>query len=63
MSDDRYEEKLDTADWQHVSLEEIYEVSDFARKYGLSLAEARQLFEKHGSGRAALDAAVQKIKR
>ncbi len=40
-----------------------YEVADFARKHGLSMAEARGLIEKVGNDCVKLDEAAKKLKR
>jgi len=40
---------------------EPYEVVYFAEKHGISREQARELIDKHGNDRAALDAAAQKI--
>jgi hypothetical protein len=45
-----------------VAADEPYEVSYFARKYGLTMERARELIAQHGNSRAVLDAVVARMK-
>jgi hypothetical protein len=60
MADDRT--KTGAQDRSRVSASEGYEVSDFARKHGLSAEQARELIKQHGPNRERLDQAAQKLK-
>ena len=42
---------------------EGYEVEYFARKHGISVAQAEELIKEHGNSREKLDAAAGKLKR
>jgi hypothetical protein len=42
-----------------VSGSELYEVADFAKKFGLTSAEVRDLIAKHGNNRAELERAAK----
>jgi hypothetical protein len=57
MADDK--KNTGEPDRSRVSGSEDYEIRDFAQKYGISSAEARELIRKHGNDRKALIAAVQ----
>jgi hypothetical protein len=50
-------------DRARVSGEQGYEVEYFARKHGITKEQAEKLIEEHGSNRATLDAAAEKLKR
>jgi hypothetical protein len=50
-------------DRSRVSGEQGYEVDYFARKHGIMNDEAEKLIKEHGSNRATLDAAAEKLKR
>jgi hypothetical protein len=41
---------------------EEYEVEYFARKHGISVAQAEELIREHGNSREKLDAAAGKLK-
>jgi hypothetical protein len=45
-----------------VSGEQGYEVDYFARKLGITNDQAQELIKEHGSNRAKLDAAAEKLK-
>ena len=49
-------------DRARVSGEQGYEVEYFARKHGITKDQAEKLIKEHGSDRAKLDAAVEKLK-
>ncbi|MET3590781.1 MULTISPECIES: DUF3606 domain-containing protein [Mesorhizobium] len=51
MSDN--ESSRDAAD--HLSIGEDFDVAHFARKFQLTIPEARQLFAKYGNDRAVLE--------
>ncbi|OHV88702.1 hypothetical protein ORS3428_17875 [Mesorhizobium sp. ORS 3428] len=51
MSDN--ESSLDAAD--HVLIGEDFDIARFARKFQLTIPEARQLFAKYGNDRAVLE--------
>ena len=46
-----------------MSAEQGYEVEYFARKHGITKQQAQELIKEHGSNRAKLDAAAEKLKR
>jgi hypothetical protein len=50
-------------DRARVSGEQGYEVEYFARKHGITKDQAEKLIQEHGSNRATLDAAAEKLKR
>ena len=50
-------------DRSRVSGSEDYEVDYFARKHGISPAQARDLIREHGSNREALDRAAQNLRK
>ncbi|MGE0006715.1 MAG: DUF3606 domain-containing protein [Parvibaculaceae bacterium] len=50
------------ADRSKVSKSEAYEVAYFARKHGISAAQARALIDKVGNSRTKLAAAAKKLK-
>ncbi|MBV8446920.1 MAG: DUF3606 domain-containing protein [Hyphomicrobiales bacterium] len=56
-------DKMSSIERQQNPREIAYEVADFARKHGLSMAEARGLMEKIGNDCTKLDAAAKKLKR
>jgi hypothetical protein len=45
-----------------VAGDEPYELSYFARKYGLTMERPRELIAQHGNSRAVLDAAMARLK-
>ncbi len=60
MSDGKNQQ--DGRDCAKVSAEEEYELDYFAEKHGLSRDEARDLIDKHGNSREALDAAATRLR-
>jgi hypothetical protein len=48
-------------DRSRVSGEQGYEVEYFARKHGIMTDQAEKLIKEHGSNRAQLDAAAEKL--
>ena len=60
MADDKT--KRGAADRREVSAGEGYEVSYFAKKHGITKAQAEQFIREHGNNRAKLDEAAQKLK-
>jgi hypothetical protein len=48
-------------DRRQVAGDEPYEVGYFAEKHGITREQARELIDKHGNDRAALDAAADKL--
>lgn len=60
MADDKG--KTGEPDRSRVAGGEPYEVQYFARKHGISPEQARQLIERIGNDRAALDAAAERMK-
>jgi hypothetical protein len=61
MADDKT--KQGKQDRSRVSAEQGYEVEYFARKHGITKEQAEKLIKEHGSNRATLDAAAEKLKR
>jgi hypothetical protein len=61
MSDDKT--NRGGADRGRVAGGEGYEVDYFARKHGISVAQAEELIKEHGNSREKLDAAAGKLKR
>jgi hypothetical protein len=61
MADDPRKE--DNRDRSRVSGSEDYEVRYFAEENGISVEQARELIQKHGNDREALNAAAQQLKR
>ena len=61
MSDDQT--NRGGADRGRVAGGEGYEVDYFARKHGISVAQAEELIREHGNSREKLDAAAGKLKR
>jgi hypothetical protein len=61
MSDDQT--NRGGADRGRVSGGEGYEVGYFARKHGISVAQAEELIKEHGNSREKLDAAAGRLKR
>jgi Protein of unknown function (DUF3606) len=59
MADDR--RKRGSADRSRVSGSEPYEVAYFAKKHGITQAQARALIKKHGNSRKTLDAAAKRL--
>ncbi len=53
MADDKSKIKEDR---KLVASEEIYEVADFAKKYGVSPSEAKTVIKRYGPSRKKLDA-------
>jgi Protein of unknown function (DUF3606) len=51
------------ADRSRVAGGETYEVEYFAKKHGISVAQAEALIKEHGNSREKLDAAAGKLKR
>jgi hypothetical protein len=47
-----------TPDRQLVSVEQRYEVSHLASKFGITIAEAEKAIRRHGPSRAAIEAAL-----
>jgi hypothetical protein len=60
MADDK--SKRGAPDRRQVAADEEYEVSYFAKKHGLSIAQADALIKQHGNDCAKLDAAAKKLK-
>jgi hypothetical protein len=60
MSDDKA--NRGGADRTRVAGKEEYEVEYFARKHGISVAQAEKLIKEHGNSRETLDAAAGKLK-
>jgi len=60
MSDDKA--NRGGADRGRVAGGEEYEVEYFARKHGISVAQAEELIREHGNSREKLDAAAGKLK-
>ncbi|GEO18314.1 DUF3606 domain-containing protein [Microvirga aerophila] len=56
MSDDKA--NRGGADRSRVAAGEEYEVEHFARKHGISVAQAEELIKEHGNSREKLDAAA-----
>ena len=46
-----------------VSGEQAYEVEHFAKRHGITPAQARDLIKQHGNNRSALDAAAAKLSK
>jgi hypothetical protein len=61
MSDDK--NNRGGADRARVAGAEGYEVGYFARKHGISVAQAEELIREHGNSREKLDAAAGKLER
>jgi hypothetical protein len=61
MSDDKA--NLGGADRTRVAGGEEYEVDYFARKHGISVAQAEVLIREYGNSREELDAAAGKLRR
>jgi len=57
MADDKSKVKEDR---KLVASEEIYEVADFASKYGISSSEAKTIVKRYGPSRKKLDAHMSK---
>ena len=60
MADDK--SNTGAQDRARVAGEERYELDYFANKHGLTKEEAQKLIDRHGNGRAALDAAANALK-
>jgi hypothetical protein len=60
MTDDKSDRG--TQDRERVSAEEPYEVAYFAKKHGISEAQALEVIRLHGPSRAACDAAAERLK-
>ena len=60
MADDK--SKRGEEDRRSVAESEPYEVAYFARKHGITTAQAMALIEAHGNDRAVLDAAAERLK-
>jgi Protein of unknown function (DUF3606) len=61
MSDDKTNRS--GADRSRVAGGEEYEVDYFARKHGISVAQAEELIKEHGNSREKLDSAAGELKR
>lgn len=61
MSDDK--SKRGGADRRRVSSTEGYEVSYFARKHGITCADAESLIKRVGNDRTKLNEAAEKLKK
>lgn len=61
MSDDKT--KRGAADRSQVAGGEAYEVDYFAKKHGITAAQARELIAKHGNNREKLVAEAAKLKK
>ena len=59
MADDK--SKMDKRDRSRVAAEEDYEVRFFAQEAGISLDQARELIERHGNDREALNEAAARL--
>jgi hypothetical protein len=57
MADDK--SKVGKPDRDRVSGSELYEVADFAQKFGLTSAQVRDLIAKHGNNRDDLERAAK----
>lgn len=60
MSDDKA--RRGAADRNRVAADEPYEVGYFAAKHDITPDQARDLIEKHGNDRAALDKAARDLR-
>lgn len=60
MPDDK--SKRGAADRKRVAGEEKYEVTYFAKKHGISAADARRIINQHGPDRDAADKAAHRLK-
>jgi hypothetical protein len=60
MADDKT--KRGAAHRKRVAAGEGYELRYFARKHGITAGQARQLIDRHGNDRDALNAAATKMK-
>jgi hypothetical protein len=60
MSDDKA--NRGGADRTRVAGGEEYEIEYFAKKHGISVAQAEELIKEHGNSREKLDAAAGKLK-
>ncbi|MDB5690223.1 MAG: hypothetical protein JWL91_2099 [Sphingomonas bacterium] len=60
MADDK--SKIGAEDRRTVAGDEAYEVSYFAKRHGITVAQVRELMAAHGNDRAALDAAAAAMK-
>ena len=54
--------KRGSSDRQRVASGEGYEVNYFAKKHGISAAQAREMIQKIGNDRTKLNAAAEKLK-
>jgi len=61
MSDDKA--NRGGADRSRVAGGEGYEVDYFAKKHGITVAQAQALIKQHGNNREKLDAAAGKLRR
>lgn len=59
MADDKTKQGRDR---EQVSAGENYEVQHFAKKHGITVEQARELIERHGNSREALDRAAEQLK-
>jgi hypothetical protein len=59
MADDKT--KRGAADRSRVAGNQPYEVAYFAKKHGITQAQARALIKKHGNMRKTLDAAARRL--
>lgn len=53
---------VDGRDRSRVAGEQDYEVGHFASRHGISREQARELIERHGNDRDALEAAAARLK-
>jgi hypothetical protein len=60
MADDK--KKRGAADRSRVAGGEAYEVTYFARKHGISQAQAKDIIKRFGPSRARCDTAAKKLK-
>ncbi|CAN7606949.1 DUF3606 domain-containing protein [Phenylobacterium sp. LjRoot164] len=60
MSDDKT--RRGEPDSSRVSGEEPYELQYFANKHGITTEQAKDLIQKHGNDRAALDEAAARLR-
>jgi hypothetical protein len=59
VADDK--SKIDGRDRSRVAGDEPYEVEYFARKTGITMAQARELIDKHGNNRETLEREAAKL--
>ena len=61
MADEKNEQ--DNRDRSRVPAGDGYEATYFAKRHKLTIEQAEKRIEKHGNGRATLDAAAEKLGR